>query len=362
MYECFAIAAPGLEPIVARELEDLSVTSLDTIAGGVGFRATSAQLYAANLWLRVASRIIVRAARFHADSFYELERRARRVAFDRFIPPGASVALHVSCRKSRLYHSDAVAERIARAMNRPISPDGAIVVVRLFHDECIISIDSSGELLHRRGYRLDTAKAPLRETMAAALLAASGWQGDAALVDPFCGSGTIAIEAALLARRRAPGIGRSFAFMRWPEYDAASWSEQVERARAGERPAAGVPIVAADRDAGAIEATIGNAQRAGVLGDIDARRQTISELRAPAASGWLVSNPPWGVRVGERQALRDLYARIGQVARRELPGWHVALLAPPSVARTVGLPMSPRLKTVSGGIPVAVLAGRLSRS
>jgi putative N6-adenine-specific DNA methylase len=359
-YDCFAVAAPGLEPLVARELSAIGVRA-QPVPGGVGFHATSAQLYAANLWLRIASRVIVRLATLRASAFYELERQARRVPFERFIAPGSSVEIHVSCHKSKLYHSDAVAERIRQAIARRSrlgdGTDGALVLVRLFHDECTISIDSSGALLHRRGYRLATAKAPLRETLAAAMIVASEWDTRSALVDPFCGSGTIPIEAVWIARRRAPGIQRAFGFMKWPEFDAALWNTACEQARANELPAAGTPIVGADRDAGGIAAALANAERAGVTGDVELRVQTISELQAPATTGWLVTNPPWGVRVGEPAKLRDLFARFGQVARERLPGWHVTLLAPAVVTNPARLGLVPRVKTVSGGISVAVLGG-----
>jgi putative N6-adenine-specific DNA methylase len=360
-YECFAIAAPGLEPLVARELDALGVSG-NVVTGGVTFHATSEQLYLANLWLRIASRVIVRLATFHAAAFHELERHARRVSFERFIAPGAAVDVHVSCRKSRLYHSDAVAERIRRAIERrtgsvvAAAESGVLVIVRLSHDECTISVDSSGALLHRRGYRLATAKAPLRETMAAALLA--GWEGGSALVDPFCGSGTIAIEAALIARHRAPGIARDFAFMQWPEYDGALWATVYRAARSNERPTTGVSaIVAADRDAGGTQAARDNAERAGVGGDIEIRTQSLSELEAPADTGWLVTNPPWGVRLGDEAKLRDLYARFGQVARRRFPGWQVRVLAPEAsrLGQISQLPLAPSIRTANGGIPVAIL-------
>lgn len=361
-YDCFAIAAPGLEPLVARELSALGVRG-EVVPGGVTFHATSEQLYTANLWLRVASRVIVRLATFHAAAFYELERHARRVSFERYIPPGAAVDVHVSCRKSRLYHSDAVAERIRRAIERrtgsvvPAAENGVLVSVRMSHDECTISIDSSGALLHRRGYRLATAKAPMRETLAAALL--FDWDGTSALVDPLCGSGTIAIEAALIARRRPPGILRTFAFMQWPEYDGVLWTSLCDRARTNERISTGIPIVASDRDAGATDAARSNAERAGVGGDIEIRTQAISDLQAPADFGYLVTNPPWGQRVGDEDRLRDLYARLGQVARNRLPGWRMVILMPEGsrLGKAAQLPLTPSLRTVSGGIPVAVLTG-----
>lgn len=363
--DCFAIAAPGLEPLVARELKTLGIRG-KTVPGGVTFHATSEQLYTANLWLRVASRVIVRLATFRAEAFYELERQARRVSFERYIGAGAAVDIRVSCRKSRLYHSDAVAERVRQAIERrtgstiPAADNGVLVIVRLSHDECTVSIDSSGALLHRRGYRLATAKAPMRETLAAALL--SGWNGESALMDPFCGSGTIPIEAAWIARHRAPGIMRSFAFMQWPEFDRSLWDTLFDRAKTNERSETGIPIVGADRDAGGIQAARENAIRAGVEGDIELKTQTISDLESPGENGWLVTNPPWGVRVGEEAKLRDLYARLGQVAKKQLPGWHLAILAPEAarLAQSSQLPLAPSLRTTSGGIPVAILTGKLA--
>ncbi|HVD60661.1 MAG TPA: THUMP domain-containing protein, partial [Gemmatimonadaceae bacterium] len=219
--EIFAVAAPGLETILARELEDLGIIGAEVVEGGVSFRGNIAQLYEANLALRVASRVIVRVARFHADSFHELERRAKKIPWNEYLAPGARVRFRVTCRKSRLYHSDAVAQRFADAVNARIgnvsietatddddSADAAptqLFIVRITHDDCVVSVDSSGELLHRRGYRLATGKAPLRETLAAAMVLASGWDSTRPLIDPMCGSGTIAIEAALLARGIAPG-------------------------------------------------------------------------------------------------------------------------------------------------------------
>jgi putative N6-adenine-specific DNA methylase len=372
-YDCFAIAAPGLESLVAKELAMLKVAQLDTTTGGVAFHASIDQLYRVNLWLRIASRVIVRLARFHAETFYELERHARRISFERYIATGTPVSIRVSCRKSRLYHSDAVAQRIGEAIARRVGAaritggadeldddhgDGALVIVRLFHDQCTVSIDSSGTLLHKRGYRLATAKAPLRETVAAALLTVSGWDAVGALVDPFCGSGTIAIEGALIARRRAPGMQRAFAFMQWPEYAPQTWAAECDLAREQEH-AIRAPIIASDRDAGAAEATRANAERAGVGADIEIRTQAISHLQAPATPGWLVTNPPWGVRTGDPDHLRDLYARLGAVARERLAGWPLAVLAPvkSAIAREMKVPLAPALRTVNGGIPVTMLTG-----
>ena len=378
IYDAFAVAAPGLEPLVAEELRELGLAPGAPEPGGVAFAATPAQLYAANLRLRVASRVTVRLATFEARAFHELERRAARVEWERVVAPGASVAFRVTCRKSRLYHSDAVAERLAGAVARRVpgvavagaaddegddahDADGApaqLIVARLFHDRVTISADASGALLHRRGWRQAVAKAPLRETLAAALLRASRWDPRRPLVDPMCGSGTIAIEAALLARRAAPGLGRDFAFARWPELDAGAWDAELARAEEEVLDRAPAPIVGSDRDAGAIAAARSNAGRAGVADDVELVQRPLSALEPPPGAGWLVSNPPYGARVGESAPLRDLYARIGQVARTRLPGWTVALLtADPRLEAQLGLDLEERFRTSNGGIRVRCLAG-----
>jgi putative N6-adenine-specific DNA methylase len=389
----FAVAAPGLEPLVAAELAALGITATAE-RGGAAWDGTLAELYTANLQLRTASRILARVGHFRARTFPELERYAGRLPWADFIAPGRAVQLRVSCHKSRLYHEKAVAERVRGAIERVVGPleataggnvaggraavpgtrdeeddDGEaaqLVVVRFHYDRCTISVDSSGALLHRRGYRQELARAPLRETLAAALIMASGWPGDAPLVDPFCGSGTIPIESALIARRIAPGLAhppgepRSYAFQEWPDYDAPLWYDLVARARAEIRPAAGTPILGSDRDTGAINAAAANAERAGVLADLDLAVRPLSALEPPPGAGWLVTNPPYGVRVGERAPLRDLYATLGKVARERLPGWHLTLLsADRALERQVRIPLESVLETRNGGIAVRVIRGEV---
>ena len=379
LHDAFAITAPGLEAITAAELRALGLGPATPETGGVAFRATAGGLYAANLRLRTASRVVVRVAEFPARAFYELERRAARVPWERFVAPGSPAAFRVTCRKSRLYHSDAVAQRLHAAAARagatvgvaatdeegedeaavrPAGGGAQLFVVRLLHDVVTISVDSSGALLHRRGYRQAIGRAPLRETLAAAMLLASRWQPDRPLVDPLCGSGTIAIEAALLARRIAPGLQRAFAFQRWPEFDAGVWAGEVARAESEALDAAPAPIVGSDRDSGAVAAAVANADRAGVAADLLLVQRSLSALEPPPGPGWLVTNPPWGARVGEADRLRDLYARLGQVARTRCPGWTVALLsADPRLESQTGLPLAERFRTTAGGLRVRLVAG-----
>jgi putative N6-adenine-specific DNA methylase len=367
---CYAVAAPGLEAFVAGELRALAgryeIELGDPEHGGVEFRTDRAGLYAANLHLRIASRVLVRIGEFHAAAFAELERHARRLPWKQFLAPGRGIDFRVTSRKSRLYHQEAVAERLeqaARASTGEAAGPAAEpqqFVVRLFRDRCTVSADASGALLHRRGYRLATARAPLRETLAAAMLAASAWDGAHPLMDPFCGSGTIPIEAALLARRIVPGLGRSFACLTWPEFDARSWSAVVEAARAAVLPGPAAPILGSDRDAGAIEAATANAARAGVAADIEWRRAAVSAIAPPSGTGWMVTNPPYGVRVGERLRLRDLYAQLGNVARRCCPGWTIAFLSShPELEHHTRLDPVPLFATDNGGIRVRLVQARV---
>jgi putative N6-adenine-specific DNA methylase len=262
MKTAFAVTAPGVEAFTASELGALGLSVDRTEPGGVTFQADARGLYAANLHLRTASRVLVRVAEFLARDFRAVEKRAAAIPWDTFTSPGGVVTFRVTTKKSRLYHQGAVAERLSDAARRagravaedvadePLVPgdagsDAQRLVVRIFRDRCTVSVDASGESLHRRGYRLATAKAPLRENLAAAVLMATGWDGSQPLVDPMCGSGTLLIEGALLARRIPPGLGRAFAFQRWPGFEAETLQGVVHQARDEilERSAPGRPEI-----------------------------------------------------------------------------------------------------------------------
>jgi putative N6-adenine-specific DNA methylase len=381
------VTAPGLESLTASELTGLGLVPTHTEVGGVSFEGSLEDVARANLWLRTASRVLARVSSFRARALGEVERKVATVPWSGWLVPGLPVHLRVSSRKSRLYHQRAVAERIGRALaaagwevatsggGQPRGsedfegsdptpenePGTQLLIVRLFRDVCAISLDTSGALLHRRGYRLATGKAPLRETLAAALLLASGWDPATPLVDPLAGSGTIPIEAALLARRIPPGRHRSFAFQRWPAWRPEQWRALLEAADGAALSRVPAPIVGADRDAGAVAAAEANAARAGVTGDVTWLRSALSSLAAPPGPGALVSNPPYGVRLGEQRELRNLYARLGQLARRDLPGWIVALLVPSvPLERQTGLSWHELFRTRNGGLEVRAITARTS--
>ena len=376
LLDCFAVVAPGLESLALTEARALGLSAeLAEGGGGIAWDGDLRSVLVANAGLRIASRVVVRLATFEARSFAELERHARQVPWSRIVSPNTAVRFRVTCKKSKLYHSDAVAQRLADAVTRAVPgvkaeggsgaeddashDDAQLFVVRLLRDHCTVSADTSGALLHRRGYRQATAKAPLRETIAAALLAASGWDPTTPLVDPFCGSGTIPIEAALMARGLPPGGARTFAAERWPGV-SRTLGDRIRGELAGAaRAGAPTTIVGADRDAGAIGAALANAERAGVARDIAFATQSISAAVFPAgAAGWVVTNPPYGVRVGDSDRVRDLWAQLGHVLRARARGWRVALMSPDAaLERQLGLGLTVVAQTTNGGIPVRLVVG-----
>ena len=372
-FDLFAVAAPGLEAIVEAELRALGIADARADAGGVAFTGGHEAVYLANLHLRTASRVTARVAEFGVRGFPELVRHGKRLPWERFLNAQHPVQLRVSCHKSRLYHSDAVGERVAQAIAARLGVEtleeskaraeddtgnAQLVIVRMAHDRCLLSADTSGDLLHRRGYREATAKAPIRETLAAALLLAAEWRAESPLVDPFCGSGTIAIEAALMSRRIAPGLRRRFAFMNWPDFDEALWTRLRRHAEDAMLPRASTAIHGSDRDAGAVESARANAERAGVASDVTFERRPVSAIEPPPGPGWICTNPPYGVRVSERAELRNLYAQLGKVLRARCAGWEVAMFsADARLEHATRLKVRPVLRTVNGGIPVRVVRG-----
>jgi putative N6-adenine-specific DNA methylase len=388
MANLFAVCTPGLEPFLARELSQLGLgpnrsssrsekfppsNELIDEVGGIEFQGSILDVYRANLHLRTASRVLLQVGTFYADTFTDLRRRAKRLLWENYLQPGQSVSLRVTCHQSRLYHSGGVAERVLEAIAdrlgqtppvRKLSEDKEdnppqLIILRLEENRCAISIDTSGALLHRRGYRLATGRAPLRETLAAGILFASGWNASSPLLDPFCGAGTVAIEAALLARKIPPGLKRHFAFMDWPNFDTGRWEKLLTEAKATKGGSA-AKIIASDRDAGAIRAAEANAERAGMAAGIEFSCRAISAIEPPRGPGWVVTNPPYGVRLGTNRDLRRLYAQFGKVLRAKCPGWQVAMLCNSAeLLRATGLKFDPGIRTRNGGLEVWLVKGRI---
>jgi putative N6-adenine-specific DNA methylase len=373
LLDAFVITAPGIERITAAELRTLKIEPAEMERGGVLFRASHRDIYNANLRLRTATRIVVRIAQFHASSFAELERRAKKIQWERWLPSSGEVKFRVTCKKSKLYHSDAVAERLMNAAAKHCAgldfviadkDDAAeaaeqvsnqLFIVRLLHDDVTISADTSGELLHRRGYRLESTRASLRENLAAAMILGSEWKTETPLLDPLCGSGTIPIEAAMIARGIAPGLERTFAFEKWVSFDHKFWQSMKERARAERRAEADAPIYGGDRDAGAVEIARRNAERAGVAADVEFTKRSLAQsldvfARTHGSGGAIITNPPYGMRVSPDADLRNLYSMLG--ARAEKNDWSLGVLTSDEKLARQSAHLHPAFRTQNGGIPV----------
>jgi putative N6-adenine-specific DNA methylase len=271
---------------------------------------------------------LLRVASFPAKCFGALESGIAAIRFAGRLDKRAALAVRGTGNRSKRYHTKAVAERVYGKIGAP--PAGpshldeddappATLLVRIDHDVCTVSLDTSGAHLHKRGYRLATAKAPMRETLAAALLAAADYDGSVPFLDPKCATGTFAIEAGLIACRKSPGIARRFAFERWQAFDEKLWRALRDAARRQERRPPAL-IAASDRDSGAIEATRANADRAGV--PVEVAVQPLSRAAPSKERGLVLANPPYGARMGDASRLRDLYAALGNLARGPFSAWH----------------------------------------
>lgn len=352
-FEIFLVAAPGLEAALAEEARAAGFAGVAAGPGGVSLSGGWPEVWRANLCLRGAGRVLVRIAAFRAPHLAQLDKRARKLAWGEVLRPDVPVRVEAACHGSRIYHQRAAAGRVARAIaegvGAPVSAsEGLRVLVRIEDDLCTISLDTSGEPLHRRGHKQAVGKAPLRETLAALFLRQCGYAGDEPVLDPMCGSGTFVIEAAEIAAGLMPGRSRQFAFEDLAGFDRPAW-EAMRRAS----PAGPVEprFFGADRDAGAVRAATANAERAGVAGLCRFAAHAVSDLARPEGSAGLVMvNPPYGERIGDKKLLYALYGALGQTLKARFSGWRVGLVtARDGLARATGLPFAPPGPRVAHG-------------
>jgi putative N6-adenine-specific DNA methylase len=353
-----AIAHPGLEPVVARELRSAGLKPAVT-PGGVCFEAPAEHGPRLVRQLRTPDRLLLEIARGPADTLDALAALVRGAPWSAHIHPKATVDVSASARRSRMMIRENIERKTGFAIRDALraSPRHAgaaawphlaqRVQVRIDQDEATVSLDAGGELLHKRGWRAEAAKAPLRESIAASLLLLAGWSGDEALVDPFCGSGTIPIEAALLAAGRSPFGKRWFAADEWPLAARAP----APRGPAGRRVE--VPIVGSDHHGPSVGIATSNADKAGVR--VDFRVLDVGALTPPAPTGLLLSNPPWGQRLG--QDVRGVYTTFGRLLAGPFAAWRALFLCPDAELAQRVHPQVRRLTRITlGGAPVGVWA------
>ena len=360
-FEIFLVTAPGLESALIEEAREKGFKEPSAILGGVTVKGGWPEVWRANLELRGAVRVLARIAEFRALHLAQLDKRARKVPWAQILRPDAPFRVEASCKKSRIYHQGAAAQRIKtaikEALGAPVSDDAEVTVkARIDDDLCTISVDTSGESLHKRGHKAEVAKAPMRENMAALFLRQCGYRGTEPVVDPMCGSGTFVIEAAEIAVGLKPGRSRRFAFEQLASFDAAAW-RKLRGAGPGVLSAGSPRFYGSDRDAGAIRMSRANAERAGVSALAAFREHAVSDLVPPeGAPGLVIVNPPYGGRIGEKQSLFPLYRALGQTLLSRFAGWRVGVITnEASLAEATGLPFAPPGPPVThGGLRVTL--------
>jgi len=325
----FLTAPPGLEEVLRAEAEGLGFAAPRSVPGGVETSGGWPEVWRANLMLRGATRVLVRIAEFRAMHLAQLDKRARKVDWGSVLKPGTPVKVEATCRKSKIYHDRAAAQRVETALAETAGavPDKAAALtirVRIEDDLVTLSVDSSGEGLHKRGHKQAVGKAPIRETMAALFLRQCGYDGTEPVIDPMCGSGTFVIEAAEIAMGLLPGRSRGFAFEDLASFDAAAFAALKEV------PAKAPPALTfrgSDRDQGAVASATQNAERAGVAAVTSFACHPAGALERPEGpAGLVMVNPPYGGRIGNRKLLFALYGGLGQVLRERFGGWRLGMV------------------------------------
>lgn len=351
----FVTCARRLEPLLSRELTAIGAKEITIERGGVSFAGDKVMLYRANLWLRTAVRVLQPVLQADVHSPDELYEAVGSVDWEQFLTPEHTLAVDCNVRDSKITHSQYASRRVkdaicdqfrARCGRRPsVDPEEPMVGFNLhiYKNHAILSLDSSGDSLHKRGYRPILTKAPLNEALAAGLILQTGWRSDVPLIDPMCGSGTLPIEASWIALNRPPGLTRKrFGFQGWMDFDIALWAELRDEARRGVGKQLATPIAGSDIRRDAVQFSEKNARAAGVGHFLKFQRIDMRKLTLPEGEpGVLICNPPYGERLGEEKEFAPLYRTIGEAIRTRWVGWKCFVFTGnPTLLRAVG--MQPR--------------------
>lgn len=358
-FEIFLAAPPGLEDVLADEAREAGFAEPQAVPGGVTTTGDWPEVWRANLTLRGAGRVLARIGSFRAFHLAQLDKRSRKFDWSAFLRPDVPVRVEVTCKESKIYHDRAARQRVETAIREtlgaPIEADAPVrVLVRIDDDLVTISLDTSGEPLHRRGHKEAIGKAPMRETLASLFLRQCGYDGTETVVDPMCGSGTFLLESAERAAGLLPGRSRSFAFEMLSNFDAEAWQNmRGSNAAVIEGPPR---FFGSDRDDGAIRSSTANAKRAGVDIMCEFRRAPVSDVMRPTGRpGLVMVNPPYGARIGNRKLLFALYGSFGQVMRDRFAGWRVGMITSDAgLAKSTGLPFKSGPPVSFGGLKVKI--------
>jgi putative N6-adenine-specific DNA methylase len=369
----FSPCPRGLEGALADELGRLGAASIGTVDGGVGFEGPLDLAYGVNLESRLASRVLWRVGGGPYRDEHELNALARSIDWPKHFRADRTIRVDVAATRSPLKSlefatltiKDAVADCFRDAQGKRPSVDKRAPDVRvhayLTAREATFYLDTSGDPLFKRGWRRDTEEAPLRENLAAGIIALTGWQPGAAFLDPMCGSGTIAIEAALIAADRAPGLSRTFGFQKLDWFDGPTWQRLKQRARDRVKPPPATPSVfASDRLAAAVAKTRRNAALAQVEGFLAVGEADALARAAPAPSGTLVTNPPYGIRLEDKARVALMYPKLGDALKARYAGWTACLFSgDPELPKKFGLKADRRIPLWNGAIECRLYCYRI---
>ena len=373
----FATAAKGTESLVAQELAAIGARNIRSTVGGIHFEGGLETLYRANLWLRTANRVLMPIAEFPCPTPQALYEAARSVRWRDWMTVDTTFAVDCNCRDSRISHShyaalkikDAIVDKFRDEIGRRPNVDRRQPMLQvnahIAKDRCVLSLDASGDRLHRRGYRRQATDAPLRETLAAAIVGLVGWDTEGMFIDPMCGSGTIVIEATLKATNHAPGLLRcghggsgrvGFGFQRWRNFDKKLWARLTDEARDGIREKIPGRLLGYDISRPAVHIASENAKLAGLERHLRFMRGDALKLSPRANRGVIVCNLPYGERTGEVEALKSLYSGFGDVLKQRCAGYTAYLFTGNlKLAKSIGLRTAKRFTLYNGPIECRLL-------
>ena len=372
----FATTAKAMEQLLADELKELGCSGVEVARAGVSFTGTLETAYRVCLWSRIANRVLLPLKTFRAETPERLYGAVKSIRWSDHIALGRTIAVDFSSSRSLISHThfgalktkDAVCDQLRsvrgeRPSVSPFQPDVRINVY-ILEDEATLSLDLSGDSLHRRGYREEGVTAPLKENLAAAILMLAGWKGSPgrALLDPMCGSGTLPLEAAMMSTKTAPGLGRDYyGFLGWDGHVPKIWDrllEEAEAVRIRDPKAAKLELhVGTDEDSRAVRIALGNLERSGLpKGLVHFEKKSMTDSTPHAEKGLFVVNPPYGERLGEIEELKPVYKAMGDLLKQKFKGWDAAIFTgSPDLAKSVGLRASRRHPLFNGAIECRVL-------
>jgi putative N6-adenine-specific DNA methylase len=369
MNQYFATVARGLETLTAQELEQLGADAVEPGFCGVAFAGDRTLLYRINLWARLPFRILMKLHEFPCQDAEDLYRGIQTIDWAQYLTPELTLAVNATGKSERLNHThftalqvknaivDQQQDRLGDRSDVDLESPDVQISVHIERDVCTVSLDSSGKSLHRRGYRPAVGSAPLKESLAAALIQLSGWQPEQMFYDPLCGSGTLPLEASLKALNVAPGLFREqFGFETWLDADLPLLETLMQSAEDSQKESLPAPIWGSDRDPEVIEQAIANATQCGMLQHVYFAEIGLEDVAAPADSGVVFCNPPYGKRLGHDSDLGAFYKQLGDVLKQRFKGWTAFVLSGnKELAQSIGLKSSQRVAVYNGSLPCQLM-------